>query len=150
MVTHDMRRILFTLTLAAMSAMMAIAQVTFKIEAPRQTEVGQQIRVKYVANTTDVEDIHVGDFPGFEVVYGPSTSRSNSFTMVNGKTSRSSTMTFTYVLVATKEGTHKLPAGTIKVDGKAKQPVKQRRCFQPAAQHTENIVGKSRCKAREP
>ena len=34
MVTHDMRRILFTLTLAAMSAMMAIAQVTFKIEAP--------------------------------------------------------------------------------------------------------------------
>ena len=119
MVTHDMRRILFTLTLAAISAMMAIAQVTFKIEAPRQTEVGQQIRVKYVANTTDVEDIHVGDFPGFEVVYGPSTSRSNSFTMVNGKTSRSSTMTFTYVLVATKEGTHKLPAGTIKVDGKS-------------------------------
>ena len=114
-----MRRILFTLTLAAISAMMAIAQVTFKIEAPRQTEVGQQIRVKYVANTTDVEDIHVGDFPGFEMVYGPSTSRSNSFTMVNGKTSRSSTMTFTYVLVATKEGTHKLPAGTIKVDGKS-------------------------------
>ena len=82
MVTHDMRRILFTLTLAAMSAMMAIAQVTFKIEAPRQTEVGQQIRVKYVANTTDVEDIHVGDFPGFEVVYGPSTSRSTSFSGV--------------------------------------------------------------------
>ena len=102
-----------------MSAMMAIAQVTFKIEAPRQTEVGQQIRVKYVANTTDVEDIHVGDFPGFEVVYGPSTSRSTSFTVVNGKESRSSTMTFTYVLVATKEGTHKLPAGTIKVDGKS-------------------------------
>ena len=119
MVTHDMRRILFTLTLAAISAMMAIAQVTFKIEAPRQTEVGQQIRVKYVANTTDVEDIHVGDFPGFEVVYGPSTSRSTSFAIVNGNRSHSSTMTFTYVLVATKEGTHKLPAGTIKVDGKS-------------------------------
>ena len=37
-----------------------------------------------------------------------------------------------------------------KQHGKAKQPVKQRRCFQPAAQHTENIVGKARCKAREP
>ena len=39
MVTHDMRRILNTLTLAAMRAMMAIAQVTFKFVAPRQTVV---------------------------------------------------------------------------------------------------------------
>ncbi len=109
------------LTLACMMAATtaAIAQVTFRIEAPRQTEAGDQIRVRYVANTTDVEDIHVGDFPGFEVVYGPSTSRSNSFSMVNGKTTHSSTMTFTYVLTATKEGTHKLPAATIKVNGKS-------------------------------
>ncbi len=114
-----MKRILFTLICMAMTTMMAMAQVTFKIDAPRQTEVGEQIRVRYVANTTDVEDIQVGDFDGFEVVYGPSTSRSNSFTMINGKTTQSSTLTFTYVLVATKEGTHKLPAGTIKINGKS-------------------------------
>ena len=99
--------------------MIAVAQVTLKIEAPRQTEVGEQIRVRYVANTTDVEDIHVGDFTGFEVVYGPSTSRSNSFTMINGKTTQSSTTTYTYTLVAIKEGTYKLPAGTVRVNGKS-------------------------------
>lgn len=102
-----------------MAVATVLAQVTFKIEAPRQTEVGQQIRVKYVANTTDVEDIQVDDFNGFEVVYGPSTSRSSNFTMINGKTTQSSTMTFTYVLIPTKEGTHKLPEATIKVDGKS-------------------------------
>lgn len=102
-----------------MAVTTVLAQVTFRIEAPRQTEVGQQIRVKYVANTTDVEDIQVDDFNGFEVVYGPSTSRSSNFTMINGKTTQSSTMTFTYVLIPTKEGTHKLPEATIKVDGKS-------------------------------
>lgn len=117
--TQDMRKVLLTLICLVMNTVMAMAQVTFKIEAPRQTEVGQQIRVKYVANTSDVEDIQVGDFNGFEVIYGPSTSRSSNFTMINGKTTQSSTLTFTYVLVATKEGTHKLPAGTIKVNGKS-------------------------------
>ena len=93
--------------------------MTFKIEAPRQAEVGQQIRVRYVANTTDVEDIQVNDFNGFKVAYGPSTSRSSNFSMINGKTTQSSTLTFTYVLVATQEGTHKLPEATITVDGKS-------------------------------
>ena len=119
MVTQDMKRTLLTLTCSLMAVLTAIAQVTFKIDAPRQAEVGDQIRVRYVANTTDVEDIQVGNFDGFEVVYGPSTSRSSSFTMINGKTTQSSTLTFTYTLVATKEGAHKLPAGTIKVNGKS-------------------------------
>ncbi|MGN0232913.1 MAG: BatD family protein [Bacteroidaceae bacterium] len=114
-----MKRILLTIICSAMAVAIVSAQVTFKIEAPRQTEVGQQIRVKYVANTTDAKGIQVDDFNGFEVAYGPSTSRSSSFTMINGKTTQSSTLTFTYVLVATKEGTYKLPEATIEVDGKS-------------------------------
>lgn len=94
------------------------AQVTLKIQAPSQTEVGKRIRVSYVANTQDVEDIQVGEFPGFRVIYGPSTSSSSSFTMVNGKTTQSSSLTFTYVLLATEEGKYSLPAAAIKVAGK--------------------------------
>ena len=114
-----MRKFVLTFIYFAMAAAAALVQVTFKIEAPRQAEVGQQIRVRYVANTTDVEDIQVNDFNGFKVAYGPSTSRSSNFSMINGKTTQSSTLTFTYVLVATQEGTHKLPEATITVDGKS-------------------------------
>lgn len=114
-----MRKFVLTFIYFAMAAAAGLAQVTFKIEAPRQAEVGQQIRVRYVANTTDVEDIQVNDFNGFKVAYGPSTSRSSNFSMINGKTTQSSTLTFTYVLVATQEGTHKLPEATITVDGKS-------------------------------
>ena len=59
-------------------------QVTLKVQAPSQAEVGQRIRISYIANTSDVEDFQVGDFAGFNVLYGPSTSRSSSFSMTNG------------------------------------------------------------------
>ena len=119
MVTQNMNKSIATFIIMAMTAVAAVAQVTFRIEAPRQAEVGQQINVRYVTNTTDVDDMQVGDFNGFKVLYGPSTSRSSNFTMINGKTTQSSSITYTYVLMPVKEGTYKLPAGTIKVGGKS-------------------------------
>lgn len=113
-----MKRLYTILLLLVSLAGMAAAQVTFKIQAPSQAEVGQKIRVSYVANTTDVEDFQIGDFAGFNVLYGPSTSRSSSFTMTNGHTSQSSTLTFTYTIAPTKEGSLKIPSATIIVDGK--------------------------------
>lgn len=95
------------------------AQVTVKLQAPSQTEVGQRVRVSYVVNTTDVEDIDVGEFPGFKVLYGPSTSSQSSFTMVNGKTTQNSSMTFTYTLAASEAGSYKIPAATVLVGGKS-------------------------------
>lgn len=92
---------------------------TLRIQAPQHCEVGQRIRVSYVLNTQDVDDIKVEDFPGFEVLYGPSTSSQSSFSMVNGKTTQSSSMTFTYTLLAQKEGTFKLPAATVISNGKS-------------------------------
>lgn len=97
----------------------AKAQVRVTVQAPAQTEQGQRIRVSYVVNTQDVDDIQVGEFPGFELLFGPSTSSSSSFSIVNGKTTHTSQMTFTYTLVAKKEGTYKLPVATVKSGGQA-------------------------------
>ncbi len=94
------------------------AQVSVKLQAPRQVEAGRQFRVSYVVNASDVEDLQVGDFEGLRVLYGPSTSTSSSFTMANGKTTSSSTTTFTYTVVATEEGKVTLPAATVVVKGK--------------------------------
>ena len=118
---HDykMSRIYSILLLSFLFIGTLCAQVTLKIQAPTQAEVGQRIRISYVANTADVEDFQVGDFQGFNVLYGPSTSRSSSFSMTNGRTTQSSTVTFTYTVVPTAQGTYKLPAATIKVEGKS-------------------------------
>ncbi len=108
---------IFTLLFTALSTI--CAQVTLKVQAPSQAEVGRQIQIRYTANTQDIEDFRTGDFEGFNVLYGPSTSRSSSFSMTNGHTTSSSTTTFTYVVVPTTEGMLKVPAATIVVDGKS-------------------------------
>ena len=93
------------------------AQVRVTVQAPTQVEEGQRIRVSYVVNTTDVDDIQVGEFPGFETLFGPSVSSSSSFSIVNGKTTHSSQKTFTYMLLAQKAGTYKLPVASVKSGG---------------------------------
>ena len=108
---------IFTFLILALSPV--FSQVTLKVQAPSQAEVGQRIRISYVANTQDIEDFQVGSFEGFNVLYGPSTSRSSNISIVNGRTTQSSTVTFTYTVVPTSEGTLKVPAATVKVDGKA-------------------------------
>jgi len=113
-----MKRLYSILTFLIIIAEFLSAQVTLKIQAPSVTEVGRRIRVSYVANTQDVESIQVGDFPGFDVVYGPSTSSSSSISIINGKTTQSSSLTYTYVLVAKEEGKFTIPAAAIKVEGK--------------------------------
>lgn len=132
---------IFTLLLLALSPV--FPQVTLKVQAPSQAEVGQRIRISYVANTQDIEDFQVGNFEGFNVLYGPSTSRSSSFSMTNGRTTQSSSTTFTYTVVPTTEGTLKVPVATMKVDGKSVKsgtanievlPASQQQSQQPSTQ----------------
>ena len=132
---------IFTLLLLALSPV--FPQVTLKFQAPNQAEVGQRIRISYVANTQDIEDFQVGNFEGFNVLYGPSTSRSSSFSMTNGRTTQSSSTTFTYTVVPTTEGTLKVPVATMKVDGKSVKsgtanievlPASQQQSQQPSTQ----------------
>ena len=116
---YKMKRIYSILLFLFLFVGTICAQVTLKVQAPSQAEVGQRIRISYVANTSDVEDFQVGDFQGFNVLYGPSTSRSSSFSMTNGHTTQSSTVTFTYTVVPIEQGTLKVPAATIVVAGKS-------------------------------
>ena len=92
---------------------------TLKANAPQQVQAGQQFRLTYTANSHNVSGFRIGQIPtdGFEVLMGPSTSTQSSFSMVNGKTTQSSTVTYTYILSALKNGTYTIPAATIQIDG---------------------------------
>ena len=96
----------------------AVAQ-TFTANAPQQVAVGQQFRLTYTIDTHDVKGFHVGQIPteAFEILMGPSTSKQSSFSMVNGHTSQTSTVTYTFILSALKNGTFTIPAATITADG---------------------------------
>lgn len=101
------------------SALSALAQVSIRVQAPHEVVEGDRFRVSYVVNTTDVDGFNIGNFEGLTVLYGPSQSTSSSFSIVNGKTTSSSTVTFTYTVSADKSGTFHIPAATVQSDGKS-------------------------------
>lgn len=86
--------------------------------APQQVAVGQQFRLTYTADSHDVSGFRIGQVPdAFDILTGPHTSTSSSFQMINGKTTQSSSVTYTYILSATKNGTFTIPAATITING---------------------------------
>jgi hypothetical protein len=92
------------------------ADVTFRASAPEAVVAGEQFRLAYTLNA-EAKDFRLqGSMPDFDVLMGPSQSTSYSTQIVNGKMSTQMSVTFTYVLVAKKEGAFPLPAATAKVD----------------------------------
>lgn len=99
--------------------MTSLAQ-TIRVNAPQQVAVGEQFRLQYIVNTTDVKGFRAGNIPGdaFEVLMGPSTSTQQSFQIINGHTTSSASVTYTYILCATKNGAFTIGGAHAKVDGK--------------------------------
>ena len=91
--------------------------ITFVASAPNAVVSGEQFRLTYTANSRDVRDFRIPEIAGFEVLMGPSTSSSSSISIVNGNTTKQTTMSYTYVLMANKEGEYKLPGATAKIEG---------------------------------
>lgn len=87
--------------------------------APSQVSVGEQFRLTYTINTQNVSDFRAGDMPEeLEVLIGPNRSMQSSYQMINGHTSSSSSITYTYIVAATKSGTFTIPPARAVVGGK--------------------------------
>jgi len=94
-------------------------EVTFKANAPAAVVNGETFRLVYTLNNANGEDIKAASsIKGFEIIYGPAISSSQSTQVINGKVSSSSSESYIYTLTATSEGTFNIPAATIKANGK--------------------------------
>ena len=81
--------------------------------------VGEQFHLTYTVNSQDVKEFKIGKIPEeLEVLIGPKTSYQSSYQLVNGKASSSQTLTYTYVLFASKKGTFVIPSAQIIVGNK--------------------------------
>ena len=90
------------------------------MSAPSRVEAGENFRVSFKVTTQDVDDFRSGlhSTDVVEVIAGPYTSSESSFQMVNGHTSSSSSITYTYTLYAAKSGVYNIPAAHARVGGK--------------------------------
>ena len=112
----NMRKLL-SIVLFLATALTAFAEdVQFRAQAPGQVIVGRPFQLTYTVNQR-AKDLRAPEFTDFDYIAGPYTSQSSSTSFVNGRRTSSFTMTFTYTLMAQKEGSFSLPPATINVGG---------------------------------
>lgn len=113
-----MRKIIFLLLFMVTAwQVQAADKVTFTANAPDVVVSGDQFRLEFTINTQQVKDFRAPSISGFDVLMGPSRSQQSSTQIINGKVSSSRSITFTYILMAGKEGTYTIPAASIEAEG---------------------------------
>lgn len=102
------------LLIGAMSAW--ADDVVFQANAPKQVVLGKPFQISYSVNQR-AKNFRAPEFVDFDVLAGPYTSQSSSTSFVNGKRSSVINLTFTYTIMAQKEGTFSIAPATIMVSG---------------------------------
>lgn len=89
------------------------------VNAPSHVSVGENFRLTYTVNTQNVSDFRIGSVPeALEVITGPYTSSQSSFQMINGHTSSTSSVTYTFILCASKNGSYTISPAHVVANGK--------------------------------
>lgn len=109
--------ILFFILISTVLGAWADDKITFTANAPEVVVSGDQFRLSYTVNTQKVRDFRAPSIKNFEVLMGPSRSTQSSTSIVNGQVTSVQSITFTYILMAEKEGTYNIPGATIVADG---------------------------------
>lgn len=96
-------------------AFAALAQIT--VDAPRVVGLNEQFNITFTLSEKPSSfEWSAGD--NLQLVWGPQAGSSTSISIVNGKHSKVSRYTYSYVLLPRQNGTFRIPAAHAVVDGK--------------------------------
>ena len=107
--------IIFSIFMVVASVLVA-QEAKMTLRAPNEVSVGQQFAVTYEINARPT-DFKTPTFNNFNFLGGPSQSSSSSTQYIHGKMTRTMSVSYTYYLSASAEGTFTIPKATCKVDG---------------------------------
>ena len=116
--SRAIRRFLALVAILAVSLSTLADELRVDVSAPSQVAVGRNFQIAYVVND-DATGCNMPEVDGLTVLMGPSSSRSSSYSIINGKMESSKQTTFTYVVKITKAGTITIPAAKVNAAGKS-------------------------------
>ncbi len=125
-------------------------EVTFVAAAPDVVVSGDQFRLTFTVNTQKVRDFRAPNIKDFNVLMGPSQSKQSSTQIVNGNMTSTHSITFTYILIAEKEGTYTIPGATIMANGENKLSNSVQIKVLPPDQADGASGGNDKASSREP
>lgn len=115
-----MRKLLIILAFLTVR-LIASAAATFTVVAPDRVGVGQKFSVTFRITNAEGDNMsapQAPQIPGCTLIFGPATSVSRSYQMINGRNQSSSRIEYTYTYVAKEQGAHTIGAVSAVIDGK--------------------------------
>lgn len=97
-----------------MHHLLFILLATLSVSAPKQVVLGRPFQLTYTVDDR-AKDLQAPEFVDFDHLAGPYTSTSSSTSFVNGKRTSSYTQTYTYTLMARREGEFTIAPASIMV-----------------------------------
>ena len=109
---------LFAILIALLGSVAVWAQQSIRVEVHNIVELSERFNLVFVIEGEHSPSDFQWNAPeDFTVVWGPQKGTSTSIQMINGKTTRSTQTSYTYILQARKTGNLTIPAATAKVKG---------------------------------
>jgi hypothetical protein len=112
-----MRKLIFLFIILLIPGISIYANGRIVADAPGVVAVGDQFRITYTVNSQDVKNFRASSMKGLDVLAGPYESRMTSSQYVNGHGSTVSSITFTYTVMASKQGTFSIAPASAVVNG---------------------------------
>ncbi len=113
-----MKKWLSSLLLLSASVVSAWAQNSIQVQVPNVVAADEQFNVTFIIEGENApSDFSWSAGDDFKLVWGPQKGTSTSISIINGKKTRSSQTTYTYILMPKSTGSFTLPAATATVKG---------------------------------
>ncbi len=117
--TINMKRFFLYFALLLLSGLNAFADdIQFTASAPNAVVNGRRFNLVFSLKNAQPENLQIPDLSNFEVIMGPSVSQGSEFRIINGTTTKSENVSYTYILQPKKEGTFTISPAKITVNGK--------------------------------
>lgn len=113
-----MKRIAIIVLSLLVGAVTAFAQNSIRVDAPSVVGADEQFNVTFIIEGENApSDFQWNPSADFQLVWGPQRGTSTSISVINGKKTKSSQTTYTYVLMPKKTGTFQLGQASATVKG---------------------------------
>ena len=113
-----MKRLMIIFATLFVAFTSVFAQNQIKVKAPNMVGADEQFNVTFVIEGEDApSDFNWEQGEDFQLVWGPQKGTSTSISIINGKRTRSSQVTYTYVLLPRRKGTCHIAEASAMVGG---------------------------------
>jgi len=109
-----MKKFYITIVSLLLAVLPLAAQIT--VEVPGVVGLNEKFNITFVM-TDSPSDFEWNPGENFQLLWGPQTGSSTSVSMINGKVTKNSRHTYTYVLLPKSNGVFTLPAAQAKLKG---------------------------------